>query len=68
MNAKLSQHIFDTEIKTGSSQPIDECQLPFTYRLFMYQDENENEPEDKSFRSFWIKPVMNEPGLSATIH
>ena len=49
-------------MKTGSSQPIDECQLPFTYRLFMYQDENENEPEDKSFRSFWIKPVTNEPG------
>ena len=32
-------------------------------RLFMCQDENENEPKDKS-----IKPVMNEPGLSTTIH
>ena len=32
----------------------------FIYRLFMYQDENENEPED--VRSFWIKPVTNEPG------
>ena len=31
-----------------------------THRLFMCQDENE--PKDKSFRSFWIKPVMNEPG------
>ena len=31
-------------------------------RLFMCQDENENEPEDESFRSFWIKPVTNEPG------
>ena len=28
----------------------------------MYQDENENEPEDESFRLFWIKPVMNKPG------
>ena len=27
----------------------------------MYQDENENEPEDESFRSFSIKPVTNEP-------
>ena len=32
----------------------------FIYRLFMYQDENENKPED--VRSFWIKPVTNEPG------
>ena len=32
-------------------------------RLFVCQDENENEPEDESFRSFWIKPVTNEPGL-----
>ena len=31
-------------------------------RLFMCQDANENEPEDKSFRSFWIKPVTNKPG------
>ena len=37
--------------------------LLFTYRLFVCQDENENEPEDESFRSFWIKPVTNEPGL-----
>ena len=28
------------------------------YRLFMCQDEN----EDEGFRSFWIKPVTNEPG------
>ena len=28
--------------------------------LFMCQDENE--PEDESFRLFWIKPVTNEPG------
>ena len=35
------------------------------YRLFMCQDENE--PNDESFSSFWIKPVMNEPGLSTTI-
>ena len=34
-----------------------------TYRLFVCQDENENEPEDESFRSFWIKPVTNEPGF-----
>ena len=33
------------------------------YRLFMCQDEKENEPKDESFRSFWIKPVTNEPGL-----
>ena len=33
------------------------------YRLFVCQDENENEPEDESFCSFWIKPVTNEPGL-----
>ena len=26
----------------------------------MCQDENKN--EDEGFRSFWIKPVMNEPG------
>ena len=26
----------------------------------MWQDENE--PEDESFGSFWIKPVTNEPG------
>ena len=32
------------------------------YRLFMCQDENENQPEDESFHSFWIKPVTNEPG------
>ena len=31
-------------------------------RLFMCQDEDENEPEDESFCSFWIKPVTNEPG------
>ena len=31
-----------------------------TYRLFMCQDENE--PENESFRSLWIKPVTNEPG------
>ena len=36
--------------------------LTHTYRLFMGQDENENEPEDESFRSFWIKPVTNKPG------
>jgi len=30
-----------------------------TYRLFVCQDENED--EDQSFRSFWIKPVTNEP-------
>ena len=28
----------------------------------MYQDEDENETEDESFRSFWIKPLTNEPG------
>ena len=28
----------------------------------MFQDENENEPKDESFRSFCIKPVRNEPG------
>ena len=33
------------------------------YRLFVCQDENKNEPEEKSFRSFWIKPVKDEPGL-----
>ena len=27
----------------------------------MCQDENGHEPEDESFRSFWIKPVTNEP-------
>ena len=34
----------------------------FCYRLFVCQDENENEREDESFRSFWIMPVTNEPG------
>ena len=28
----------------------------------MCQEENEIEPEDESFRSFWLKPVTNEPG------
>ena len=28
----------------------------------MCQDENENESKDESFRSFWIKPLTNEPG------
>ena len=32
--------------------------------LLVCLDENENEPKDESFRSFWIKPVTNEPGLS----
>ena len=40
----------------------------FGYRMFVCQDENENEPEDESFGSFWIKPVTNEPSLSTTIH
>ena len=40
----------------------------FAIRLFMCQDENENEPKDESFRLFWIKPVANEPGLSTTMH
>ena len=31
-------------------------------RLFIYQDEDENEPEDEFFRSFRIKTVTNEPG------
>ena len=31
-------------------------------RLFMCQDEDENEPEDEFFRSFRIKTVTNEPG------
>ena len=34
----------------------------FAIRLFMCQDENENEPKDESFRLFWIKPVTNKPG------
>ena len=33
-----------------------------TYRLFIYQDEDENEPEDEFFRSFRMKTVTNEPG------
>ena len=33
-----------------------------TYRLFVCQDEDENEPEDEFFRSFRIKTVTNEPG------
>jgi len=28
--------------------------------IFICQDENE--PEDESLRSFWIKPVTNKPG------
>ena len=36
--------------------------LFFTYRLFVCQDEDENEPEDEFFRSFRIKTVTNEPG------
>ena len=31
-------------------------------RLFVCQDEDENEPEDEFFRSFRIKTVTNEPG------
>ena len=27
--------------------------------------QDENEPEDETFRSFWIKPVTNEQGLIA---
>ena len=34
----------------------------FSNRLFIYQDEDENEPEDEFFRSFRIKTVTNEPG------
>ena len=34
--------------------------LHCAYGLFACQ--YENEPEDESFRSFWIKPVSNEPG------
>ena len=30
--------------------------------MFIYQDEDENEPEDEFFRSFRIKTVTNEPG------
>ena len=33
-----------------------------TFRLFIYQDEDENEPEDEFFCSFRIKTVTNEPG------
>ena len=36
--------------------------VPPSNRLFVCQDNNENEPEDETFRSFWIKPVTNEPG------
>ena len=43
-------------------------QQPFPNRLFMCQDEDENVPEDESFRSFWIKPETNEPGLSDTLN
>ena len=35
----------------------------YTKRLFVCQDENENEPEDKSFSSFWTKPVTKKTGL-----
>ena len=38
------------------------CQRPKANRLFIYQDEDENEPEDEFFRSFRIKTVTNEPG------
>ena len=31
------------------------------YSLFMCQDEDENETENESFRSFQIMPVTNEP-------
>ena len=30
----------------------------------MCQDNPEDEPQDKCFHLFWIKPVTNEPGLS----
>ena len=30
-------------------------------RLFLSQDENKNEPKDKSFHLFWIIPLTNEP-------
>ena len=31
-------------------------------RAYMCQDENKNEPQDESVRSFWINPVTDEPG------
>ena len=34
----------------------------------MCQDENENEPKDESFPSFWIKPVTKEPGPKPKYH
>ena len=34
----------------------------FNNRLFVCQNKNENEPENETFRSFWIKPVTNKPG------
>ena len=33
-----------------------------SHRLFVCQNEDENEPEDEFFRSFRIKTVTNEPG------
>ena len=38
---------------------LDEVELRYARR----QDEHEDEPEDESFRSFWMKPVINEPDL-----
>ena len=50
----------------GSDFPFS-CHMKLN-RLFVCQDENENEPEDESFRSFWRKPVTNKPGFSTMIY
>ena len=56
--------------KQQFKSPVGSFYSPCSYilRLFMCQDENKNEPEDESFRSFWIHPVTNEPRLSTMIH
>ena len=40
---------------------VDDVSSSF-YRLFMFMCHVENEPKDKCFRLFWIKPLPNEPG------
>ena len=59
-NLKLTRQKYSSEFRQVFAS---KCQKKNnTYRLFIYQDEDENEPEDEFFRSFRIKTVTNEPG------
>ena len=58
---KFSRHVSATIMQLG----LLICNLCTTYKLIgcsMLICQDENEPEDESYGSFWIKPVTNEPG------